>query len=51
MRVCRARGPQAAAATEARAPVRRKAHPEQKIIHAIAVILKEDRAEGLMNEK
>jgi HdeA/HdeB family len=28
-----------------------KAHPEQKIIHAIAVILKEDRAEGLMNEK
>jgi hypothetical protein len=28
-----------------------KAHPEQKIIHAIGVILKEDRAEGLMNEK
>jgi hypothetical protein len=28
-----------------------KAHPEQKIIHAISVILKEDRAEGLMNEK
>jgi hypothetical protein len=28
-----------------------KAHPEQKIIHAIGLILKEDRAEGLMNEK
>jgi hypothetical protein len=28
-----------------------KAHPEQKIIHAISVILKEDRAEGLMMEK
>jgi hypothetical protein len=28
-----------------------KGHPEQKIIHAVAVILKEDRAEGLMNEK
>src|SRR5271166_6512058 len=28
-----------------------KAHPEQKIIHAIGVILKEDRAEGLMMEK
>jgi hypothetical protein len=28
-----------------------KAHPDQKIIHAISVILKEDRAEGLMNEK
>ena len=28
-----------------------KAHPDQKIIHAIAVILKEDRAEGMMSEK
>jgi hypothetical protein len=28
-----------------------KAHPEQKIIHAIAVVFKEDRAEGLMMEK
>ncbi len=28
-----------------------KAHPDQKIIHAIAVILKEDRAEKLMMEK
>jgi len=28
-----------------------KAHPEQKIIHAIAVILKEESAEGLMMEK
>jgi hypothetical protein len=28
-----------------------KDHPEQKIIHAISVILKEDRAEGLMMEK
>src|SRR5262249_19145364 len=28
-----------------------KAHPEQKIIHAIGVMLKEDRAEGLMMEK
>ena len=28
-----------------------KAHPEQTIIHAIGLILKEDRAEGLMNEK
>lgn len=28
-----------------------KAHQDQKIIHAIAVIFKEDRAEGLMNEK
>jgi hypothetical protein len=28
-----------------------KAHPEQKIIHAISVVFKEDRAEGLMNEK
>jgi len=28
-----------------------KEHPDQKIIHAISVILKEDRAEGLMNEK
>ena len=28
-----------------------KAHPDQKIIHAIAVLLKEDRAEGLMMEK
>jgi hypothetical protein len=25
--------------------------PEQKIIHAISVVLKEDRAEGLMMEK
>ena len=28
-----------------------KGHPEQTIIHAIGLILKEDRAEGLMNEK
>ena len=28
-----------------------KAHPDEKIIHAIATIIKEDRAEGLMNEK
>jgi hypothetical protein len=28
-----------------------KAHQDQKIIHAIAVLLKEDRAEGLMMEK
>jgi hypothetical protein len=28
-----------------------KAHPDQKIIHAIGVMLKEDRAEGLMMEK
>jgi hypothetical protein len=28
-----------------------KAHPEEKIIHAIGLILKEDRAEGLMMEK
>jgi hypothetical protein len=28
-----------------------KAHPDQKIVHAIAVLLKEDRAEGLMMEK
>jgi HdeA/HdeB family len=28
-----------------------KAHQDQKIIHAISVILKEDRAEGLMMEK
>jgi HdeA/HdeB family len=28
-----------------------KAHPEQKIIHAIGVLLKEDRAEGMMQEK
>ena len=28
-----------------------KAHPDEKIIHAIGLILKEDRAEGLMNEK
>ena len=28
-----------------------KAHPDQKIIHAIAVLLKEDRAEGLMMQK
>ena len=28
-----------------------KAHQDQKIIHAIAVILKDDRAEGLMMEK
>ena len=28
-----------------------KAHPEQKIIHAIGLLLKEDRAEGMMMEK
>ena len=28
-----------------------KAHPDQTIIHAIAVVLKEERAEGVMNEK
>ncbi len=28
-----------------------KAHPEQNIIHAIGLILKEDRAEGMMKEK
>ncbi len=28
-----------------------KAHPEHTIIHAIAVLLKEDRAEGMMMEK
>jgi HdeA/HdeB family len=28
-----------------------KAHPEQRIIHAIGVMLKEDRAEGMMQEK
>jgi len=28
-----------------------KAHADQTIIHAIGLILKEDRAEGLMNEK
>jgi hypothetical protein len=28
-----------------------KAHQDQKIIHAIAAMLKEDRAEGLMMEK
>jgi len=28
-----------------------KAHPDQTIIHAIAVVLKEERAEGMMNEK
>jgi HdeA/HdeB family len=28
-----------------------KAHPDQKIIHAIAVVFKGDRAEGLMMEK
>jgi nitrogen regulatory protein PII-like uncharacterized protein len=28
-----------------------KAHSEQKIIHAIGVLLKEDRAEGMMQEK
>ena len=27
------------------------AHPDQTIIHAIAVVLKEERAEGMMNEK
>ena len=28
-----------------------KEHPDQKIIHAMAVVLKEERAEGVMNEK
>ncbi len=28
-----------------------KAHPDEKIIHAIATVLKEERAEGIMNEK
>ncbi len=28
-----------------------KAHQDQKIIHAIGLILKEDRAEGMMMEK
>ena len=28
-----------------------KDHPDDKIIHAIGKIIKEDRAEGLMNEK
>ena len=28
-----------------------KSHPDQKIIHAIGLILKEDRAEGMMMEK
>ena len=28
-----------------------KQHPDQKIIHAIGLLLKEDRAEGLMMEK
>ena len=28
-----------------------KAHPDQKIIHAISVVFKEERAEGMMNEK
>jgi hypothetical protein len=28
-----------------------KQHPDQKIIHAIGLLLKEDRAEGLMTEK
>jgi HdeA/HdeB family len=28
-----------------------KAHQDEKIIHAIGLILKEDRAEGLMSEK
>jgi hypothetical protein len=28
-----------------------KARPEQKIIHAIGLLLKEDRAEGMMQEK
>ena len=28
-----------------------KAHPDQKIIHAMAVVLKEERAEGMMQEK
>ena len=28
-----------------------KAHPEEKIIHAIGLTIKEDRAEGMMREK
>ena len=28
-----------------------KAHPDKKIIHAISVVLKEERAEGMMQEK
>src|SRR5271155_2915505 len=28
-----------------------KAHPDEKIIHAVGLMLKEDRAEGLMMEK
>ena len=28
-----------------------KEHPDQKIIHAIAVVFKQERAEGMMNEK
>ena len=28
-----------------------KAHPDERIIHAIGLMLKEDRAEGLMQEK
>jgi HdeA/HdeB family len=28
-----------------------KAHPDEKIIHAIGLMLKEDRAEGMMMEK
>ena len=28
-----------------------KAHPDQTIIHAIGIVLKEERAEGMMNEK
>jgi hypothetical protein len=28
-----------------------KAHPDEKIIHAIGLMLKEDRAEGMMQEK
>jgi HdeA/HdeB family len=28
-----------------------KAHPEQKIIHAVGLMIKEDRAEGMMREK
>ena len=28
-----------------------KGHPDERIIHAIGVMLREDRAEGMMNEK
>jgi hypothetical protein len=28
-----------------------KAHPDEKIIHAIGKMIKEDRAEGMMMEK